>query len=197
MFNAIFSLIAAIGLSISAGLNAYLPLLVVAITARMFPDLVKLDSPYDALASGWILVLLVVLFIIEFVVDKIPGINHINDFIQTVIRPASGAILFAASTSSIDRIDTLVAVILGLLLAGSVHAAKSAVMRPAVSATTGGVLNPVISVIEDIVAAVLSILAILLPWGMALLMLLGMVWMVQWLWRWWRRRQQPDLPTIV
>ncbi len=75
----------AFGLSASAGLNAYIPLLVVALLAR-FTDLIKLTTPWDALESWWIIGLLVVLSLVEFFADKIPAVNHINDLIQTIVE---------------------------------------------------------------------------------------------------------------
>jgi len=95
--ESVLGIFSAFGLSASAGLNAYIPLLVVALMAR-FTNLIKLSPPYDALTSWWIIGLLIVLSLIEFLVDKFPAINHINDFvIQTFVRLAAGAIVFAAS----------------------------------------------------------------------------------------------------
>ena len=97
MIEAIAGIGTAFGLSGSAGLNAYIPLLIVALAAR-FPEgdpLLKLSEPYDLLASWWVIGLLVVLLAIEVLVDKIPAVDTINDTIQTIIRPVAGAILFA------------------------------------------------------------------------------------------------------
>src|SRR4030066_1904876 len=87
----------AFGLSASAGLNAYIPLLVVALLGK-FTDLITLSTPWDTLESWWVIGVLVVLSGVEFFADKIPAVNHINDIIQTIIRPVAGAIVFAAST---------------------------------------------------------------------------------------------------
>ncbi|HEY5572504.1 MAG TPA: DUF4126 domain-containing protein, partial [Anaerolineales bacterium] len=92
VLSGIFS---AFGLSASAGLNAYIPLLIVALLAR-YTELIRLNQPWDTLANGWVIALLVVLSVIEFFADKIPAVNHVNDAIQTIIRPAAGAIAFAA-----------------------------------------------------------------------------------------------------
>jgi hypothetical protein len=81
LLTGIFS---AFGLSASAGLNAYIPLLVIALLAR-FTDLVKLSSPWNTLESWWIIGLLVLLSLIEFFADKVPAVNHINDIIQTLV----------------------------------------------------------------------------------------------------------------
>ena len=139
MIEAIAGIGTAFGLSGSAGLNAYIPLLVVALAAR-FPvsdPLLELSSPYDLLASWWVIGLLVILLIIEMLVDKIPAVDSINDAIQTFVRPVAGAILFAGSTSVINDMNPILAIMAGVLVAGGVHATK-AVVRPAVTATTAG-----------------------------------------------------------
>ena len=76
------SIFSAFGLSASAGLNAYIPLLVIALVAR-YTELIKLASPWDTLTNPWVIGLLVVLLVIEFFADKAPAVNHINDLIQT------------------------------------------------------------------------------------------------------------------
>src|SRR5512140_339564 len=98
--QALFGILTAFGLSASAGLNAYIPLLVVGVIAH-YTDWIKLTKPYDTLANPWVLIIIGVLLIIEMLADKIPAVNHINDIIQTGIRPAAGAIVFAASASVI------------------------------------------------------------------------------------------------
>lgn len=166
----------AFGLSASAGLNAYIPLLVVSLVAK-FTNLINLRSPWDALESWWIIGLLVVLSLIEFFADKIPAVNHINDVIQSFIRPAAGAIVFAASSKIITDIHPILAMAAGLLVAGSVHAAKSLAVRPAVTATTAGAANPVVSVFEDIISTILSILSILLPVLIAIFIAVIAAWL--------------------
>src|SRR4030042_3602234 len=95
-------LFAAFGLSASAGLNAYIPLLVVALMAR-YTNLITLTSPWDTLTNPWVIGVLVVLLLIEFFADKAPAVNHVNDAIQTFVRPAAGAIVFAASSNVIGE----------------------------------------------------------------------------------------------
>ena len=153
---------AAFGLSASAGLNAYIPLLVISLTAR-FTDLLHLSEPWDALTSWWIIGLLFVLSLIEFFADKVPAINHANDAIQTFVRPVAGAIVFAASANVISEVHPVLALGAGVLVSGTVHAVKAAAVRPAVTALTGGVGNVPVSVAEDIFATGLSILAIIIP----------------------------------
>jgi hypothetical protein len=173
--EAILGIFSAFGLSASAGLNAYIPLLVVALMARFTPY-IKLNPPYDVLTNWWIIGLLIVLTIIEFVVDKIPAIDHINDFVvQTFVRPAAGALVFAASTNVITDIHPVLAMALGLLMAGSVHAVKSVAIRPAVGRNCG-VGNIPVSVAEDITSTSLSILSIMVPVAVIVLVVLFFTW---------------------
>jgi hypothetical protein len=174
--EALLGIFSAFGLSASAGLNAYIPLLVVALMARFTPY-IKLNPPYDVLTNWWIIGLLIVLTIIEFVVDKIPAVHHINDFvIQTFVRPVAGAIVFAASTNVISNVHPVLALSLGLLMAGSVHAVKSVAIRPAVGIATAGAGNVPISVAEDVTSTTLSILSIMVPIAMTILVVLFFTW---------------------
>ncbi|MCI0398310.1 MAG: DUF4126 domain-containing protein [Chloroflexi bacterium] len=155
---------AGFGLSGSAGLNAYIPLLIVALAAR-FPTanpILELGEPYNTLANSWVIGVLAVLLLIEMFVDKIPAVDTINDVIQTVIRPTAGAILFAANAGIVTDLSPVLAIIIGLILAGGVHAVKG-VVRPAVTATTAGTGNWLVSLIEDVIAFVVSVLSILIP----------------------------------
>lgn len=121
--------------------------------------------------------MLVVLVVIEAIADKVPVVDHVNDAIQTFIRPTAGAILFAASARSITEIHPVLSLICGLLVAGSVHAAKSVIARPAVDVATAGVGTPVVSTIEDIFAAIISVLSILIPILMVIIVFLT-IWLI-------------------
>ena len=169
----------AFGLSASAGLNAYIPLLVVGVIAH-YTDWITLNNPWDFLANPWVLIVLGILVIIEMLADKIPAVNHLNDAIQTFIRPAAGAIAFAASAKVITDIHPILALICGLLVAGSVHAVKSVAVRPVVTATTGGAGNVPVSIAEDIFSTVVSILAIVIPVMIAIILVLMLVLFILW-----------------
>ena len=158
----VFYIFSAFGLSASAGLNAYIPLLVVSLLAK-YTDLIVLGPPWDAMTSWWVIGTLIALSIIEVVADKIPAVNHINDIIQSFIRPTAGAIVFAASVSNIAEVNTVLAIIAGLFVSGSVHAVKSLAIRPAVTATTGGTANIPVSIAEDVTSGTVSILSVIVP----------------------------------
>ena len=182
---ALFGIMSAFGLSASAGLNAYIPLLVVGVIAH-YTNWIKLNPPYGLLANPWILILIGVLLIIEMLVDKVPAVNHINDIIQTVFRPAAGAIVFAASAHVVTGISPLLALACGLLVAGSVHTVKSVAVRPAVTAATGGAGNIPVSLAEDGLATVVSVISIFVPIlvGIVLIILIALI-----IW-WFRRRRK-------
>jgi len=180
MVEAFAGIFTAFGLSVSAGLNAYLPLLIVALVAR-FTNLITLSSPYNHLTNGWVILVISVLLVIELFADRIAGVDSANDVLQTFIRPVAGAILFAASSSVISDIHPVLALICGLVVAGGVHATK-ATIRPVVTGASGGLLNPVVSTAEDVVALVLTLVSILVPLLTGFLLgalCVGIVWLLR------------------
>ena len=183
----LLGIFSAFGLSASAGLNAYIPLLVVGVVAHYFPQTLNLAKPFDLLANPWILILLGVLVLIEMVADKVPDPNHVNDLIQTFLRPVAGAIAFAASANVITDVNPVLALACGLLVAGSVHTVKAVAVRPAVTAVSGGTANVPVSIPEDIVATISAILAVVIPIiaGILFIVFLSLV-----LWWWMGRRQK-------
>ncbi|MCB0211200.1 MAG: DUF4126 domain-containing protein [Anaerolineae bacterium] len=189
MIEAVSNIMTAFGLSTSAGLNAYLPLLIVALTAR-FTNLLQLNEPWNVLTNWWVIGILAVLLLIEMTVDKIPAVDTLNDIIQTVGRPAAGAILFAANSGVVGDLHPVFALGAGLILAGGVHAAKTTV-RPAVTASTVGTGNWVVSIIEDILAFMGTVMAILLPLLTVLIVIfLGIAFI------WWRSRRRQKMATV-
>jgi Domain of unknown function (DUF4126) len=183
------------GLAASAGLNAYIPLVVMGLLAR-FTDTINLPHGWNWLSNGWVLAILTVLLAIEVVADKVPIVDHVNDVVQTVVRPTAGGIVFGAGSSSQTATVTdpgtffgshqWVPIAAGVLIAFSVHGVKAAA-RPVINATTAGFGAPVASTAEDVSSIVMSLLAILLP----ILVLLGLVLFVSsavWVVR--RRRQR-------
>ncbi|SDI10644.1 DUF4126 domain-containing protein [Nonomuraea jiangxiensis] len=157
-----------LGLSTAAGLNAYIPLLVVGVLAN-FTDAVRLPDGYSWLSNWGVLAVLAVLLLAETVVDKVPALDSINDTIQTVVRPASGGVVFSA-TSAAAELDNSTWMsenpwagwVLGIVLALAVHVVK-AVARPMINAGTAGVGAPVVSTVEDAGSLGMSLLAVLAP----------------------------------
>lgn len=153
-----------------AGLNAYIPLLAVALADR-YTGLIQLAAPYDVISSPVAIAVLAVLLLIEVFADKIPLIDHVNDLLQSPLRPAAGAILLMASTDAVDSINPVVAMIMGLLIAGGIHTTKTT-FRPVVTATTVGVGNPIVSAVEDGIAIFVTVLALIAPIAIAIVLVL-------------------------
>jgi hypothetical protein len=186
MAGEMIGIFAAFGLSAATGLNAYLPLLIVGLLAR-FTDVITLSAPWNTLESPWVLGVLFVLLVVETVADKVPAVDSVNDIIQTVIRPVAGAILFAASGNVISEMSPVLAMICGLLAAGGVHAVKATV-RPAITLSTGGVVNPFVSVAEDVLSGVTTLTAVFIP-AVAALFVLFFTGLIAWFFVRRRRRR--------
>ena len=184
----IASIIGGFGLAAPAGLNAWLCLLIVGLVAR-FTTVIQLQPPFTLLTDTWVLGALVVLLTIEVFADKIPAVDTVNDIIQSFIRPVAGGILFASYTGAVNGLDPTLGFILGLVSAGSVHAIK-ATTRPMITATTGGLGNPLVSLVEDIVAGSTTVLALFAAPCAAFLMALLIGGAIFFVWRWRERRRK-------
>src|SRR4051794_9784203 len=128
-----------LGLSTAAGLNAYIPLLVVGLLGH-FTHLVQLPAEFGWLTGGWVLAGLAGLLVVEVVLDKVAVVDTVNDAIQTLVRPAAGGAVFAA-TSAAAKLDSSsfmhdhrwIGWVLGIVVALVVHLTKASV-RPVVNA---------------------------------------------------------------
>lgn len=181
------NLLGAVGLGAASGLNAWIPLFALGVAGRT--GLVELSSPFDALSSTPVLVVLGVVFLLDLIGDKIPAIDHVLHAVGALVAPASGAVVVMAQEHLLTEVHPALAAGLGLVLGGTIHAGRSA-FRPVVTAGTGGVGNPVVSIVEDVISAVLTVLAIIVP-VLAFLSVIGVVVVaVVWFRRWRRRRAQ-------
>lgn len=178
-------LLSSLGLSGAAGLNAFIPLLVVGLLDRL--GVMTLAAPYDLLASPWVLLGVAVLGALDFVGDKIPGVDHLLHLAGGVVNTAAGAVLFA-SQAGIAEVPPSLSLILGVVVAGGVHATRAAV-RPVATATTGGLGNPVVSTAEDGLSLGLSLLAVFIP-VLGALALVGVLFLGFSLWGRLRRRRR-------
>src|SRR6187402_2750729 len=166
-----FEILTGTGLAVAAGLNAYIPLLVLGLAGR-FLDFVDLPSAWAWLENPWVLGILAVLLVIEIIADKIPVVDSINDWIQTIVRPVAGGIAFGTGSASGTAVVTdpaafftsgsWIPIAIGVVLALGTHATKMAV-RPVLNAATIGTAAPVVSTAEDGASVALSFFALLLP----------------------------------
>jgi Domain of unknown function (DUF4126) len=169
-----------LGLSTAAGLNAYIPLLVVGVLAR-FTDVLDLPPSQRWLASGWVLGIGAVLLVCELVLDKVPVVDHFNDAVQTFIRPAVGGAIFTATAAAQQadasqwmRDHQWVGWLLGIVVAGLVHTGK-VTARPVVNVSTVGMGTPVVSAAEDVTSLGMSLTAVFAPL-LALVLVVALAW---------------------
>jgi hypothetical protein len=188
-----------LGLSAAAGLNAYIPLLLVGVVAR-YTDVVTLPPDFAWIENEWVIGVVALLLLAEVVLDKVAVVDHLNDVVQTFVRPAVGGVIFAA-TAAAQQVDASpwmrehpwVGWLAGVAVAGLVHAGKAGA-RPVVNATTLGVGTPVVSTAEDATSVGLSLIALFAPVLVVvglLLIALGMVLGFRRL----RRRRRPPVPA--
>jgi hypothetical protein len=159
------------GLALSAGLNAYIPLLAIGLASR-FLEFIQLPDAWSWLENEWVLGILGVLLVIEFFADKIPVVDSVNDWVQTVVRPAAGGLAFGSGSTSetltvhdpaaFFESNQWVPIATGAALALGVHLVKM-IARPILNAVTVGAAAPVVSAAEDAGSLLVSALAILLP----------------------------------
>ncbi|GLY77234.1 DUF4126 domain-containing protein [Actinoallomurus iriomotensis] len=195
-----FATLTGLGLSASAGLNAYIPILVVGLLAR-FTDAIALPHQFAWMSNGWALTAVVILLAAEVVLDKVAVVDHVNDAIQTFVRPAAGGAVFAASDAAakVDHSAWMaghpwVGWVLGIVVALCVHLTKAGA-RPVINAGTVGLGTPFVSAAEDAMSLGMSLIAVLVP---ALVILVLIVFaLIGWrlirrVRRWRRGRRSPE-----
>jgi uncharacterized membrane protein len=190
------------GLATAAGLNAYIPMLLMGLLSK-FTSLITLPSGWTWLENSWVMAVIAVLLAVEIVADKIPALDTVNDTVQTFVRPTAGGIVFgsgtAAQTAAVSdpaefaRTGQWVPVVIGVVTALVVHLTKTAV-RPAANVATAGVAAPVLSTIEDFTSVSLVFVAILIP-ALVAIVLIALTAAAVWLLR--RRRRRDLAPRPV
>ena len=194
-FSGIFVLLASLGLSLSAGVRAYLPVLALGIASHL-PSVggfkVTLLPSFSWIGEPLFLGVLVVLTIYEISADKIPVVDHLNDTVHTIIRPLSGALIFTCTSNPLTNSGTagmLAAAVIGGTIAGTTHVAKAGVVRPASTVATAGLANPLISIAEDILVVFTTVISLLIPVLGALIFVVLAVLVVRGLMTLGKRRQ--------
>lgn len=185
--DGIHALALAVALAACAGLRAWLPLLLAGGLARL--GYLELGDSFAFIHSDKALVAFGVATILELAADKIPAVDHALDVVSTLARPAAGALLAASVLGTVT--EPLTAVTLGIAVGAPSalvpHAAKSLV-RAGATAFTGGLANPILSLIEDVGTAVLFAIALIVPVLVVALLLLLVA-------AFWRRRSRQPVPA--
>ena len=162
-----------IGLAACAGLRAFLPMLVVAIAGYM--KWVPLAGPFEWLGTAPAIVVFGVAVAVEVLADKVPLVDNALDMVQTLVKPAAGAVLGMAVLTDLDPLPSAVlGLVAGGASAGVVHVAKAKV-RLLSSFTTAGLGNPILSAGEDVLSFAGSIVALAMPLVLLAVVVTGLV----------------------
>ena len=149
-----------IGLSSIAGVRAFLPLVLVGLFARL--GLFTLPAPLGFLDDWPVMGALAVLALLESGLDKVPALDPILNYVQTLLRIVAGAILFAAALQVGVDVGTIPELAAGGVIAGLVSVLKT-ILRPAANVASAGVSVSFLSLVEDAVALLGGIIAMLVP----------------------------------
>ena len=117
------------------------------------------------------MVALLILALADLFADKIPGVDHVWDAIHTVLRPIAGALVAAASDSQVSGAGIPITFLLGAAVAGMTHTTK-ATTRVVSTATTAGLGNIVLSILEDVAAVITILLSLFAPYIMVIVIIL-------------------------
>jgi hypothetical protein len=173
----------AMGAAWASGINLYAAILVLGLLGAtgniVLPaDLQILTNPMVIAAAG-------VMYLIEFVVDKMPGVDTGWDSFHTFIRIPAGALLAAGAVGDVNPAVALTAAILGGGLAAGAHATKSG-SRVIINTSPEPFTNWVASVGEDVVVILGLWTALHYPWLFIALMVVFivlMIWLLPKIWR--------------
>jgi hypothetical protein len=163
----------ALAFAVGAGINLYATVLVIGLAARF--EWVDLPASLDLLGSSWVIGVAAVLYLLEFLADKIPWVDSLWDGIHTLVRPVGAAVIAVAALGPASPGMEVAAGLLGAAIGASTHAAKAGT-RLAVNASPEPASNIAISLFEDGFVVGLVLLLIthpLLGLGLALVALLA------------------------
>jgi hypothetical protein len=143
-----------------SGFNLYATVLTLGLLQRF--HLVQLPGDLDFLSRGWVIGVAAVLYLVEFLADKIPVVDSVWDVIHTFIRVPAGAVLAASAFAHFDPAVRAVALLAGGTLALGSHGTKASV-RMTVNASPEPFSNIFLSVVEDVFTIGLAALAAFHP----------------------------------
>jgi hypothetical protein len=161
-----------LGLAAAAGWNAWAVLLFFNGMIRLLPQ--EFPGPAAAfLSSPPILQIALVLFVAEFIVDKIPVVDRLWELGQTLLRPLVGALLAVSASTATGTRALAATAAAGAAATLAAHLVKSTT-RLTSTAATRGFAQFALSLAEDVVAIVLAAVVFFVPWFAGVL-LVGLV----------------------
>lgn len=193
----IVSIMLAVGLAASCGFRVFVPMLVIGVAARS-SDLITLSAGFDWLASTPAITCFAIATVLEIVAYYVPWLDNLLDSISTPAAVVAGVIVTAACVSDMHpMMKWSLAIIAGGGTAGTIKGGLSA-LRLGSTTTTGGAANPVVSTVEWISSAALSVLAIFFAPLAALIAIILVIVLVRFAWKLWSYlRRKPEAKVIA
>jgi hypothetical protein len=151
----------AVPLAVASGLNLYATIAVLGLCARY--DLFALPAQFSAFEHPAVIVTALVLFLVEFVADKVPWVDSLWDAVHTLVRPAGGALIALTTLGEASPVVETLMALLGGSVALTTHLGKAGT-RLAVNASPEPFSNWVLSLLEDVVAVGLTWFALEHPY---------------------------------
>lgn len=175
MFEILTTLGRTLGFSFAAGINLYATVAILGLAKRY--GWVTLPEQFAVFDNDVVIGAAILLYIIEFVADKIPWVDSLWDTVHTVIRPVGGALIAVTTLGETNpTIEGLVALLGGTLAAGT-HFTKAGT-RAMANTSPEPFSNWVLSISEDIFVIGLATLALKYPVAAAVVVIVGTVLMI-------------------
>ena len=162
----------ALGTAWTSGINLYATVTVLGLLQKL--GSIKLPGGLDVLDNWWIIGIAGFLYIVEFFADKVPYVDSVWDVVHTFIRVPAGVIVAYAATYQMDPSVYIPAALVGGGLAFSSHGTKAAV-RAGANLSPEPVSNWVLSIVEDIIAFVGTLLAVFAPVLIAIVLVIFVI----------------------
>jgi hypothetical protein len=164
-----------LGFSFSAGINLYATVAILGLASRY--GWVDLPPQYKVFDNTWIITAALVLYVVEFVADKVPWVDSIWDAVHTVIRPIGGAAIAVATLGDASLATQTLVALMGGALATSTHLSKAGT-RAMVNVSPEPFTNWILSLGEDLFVVALGALALKFPAIAAIVVIVCLVLIV-------------------
>ena len=188
-----------LGFSFAAGINLYATVAILGLASRY--QWVKLPSQFQAFDNDWVIGTAIVLYVVEFVADKIPWLDSVWDAIHTAVRPIGGAVIAVTTLGDASPTTEAMIGLLGGTLAAGTHFTKAGT-RAVANTSPEPFSNWLLSLGEDLFVVGLGFLALKYPTAAAVVVVVGVVLIATFATvlirairrRWTRRRAVPVTP---
>ena len=159
-----------LGFSFAAGINLYATVAILGLASRY--GWVALPPQYQAFDNNWIIGTALVLYVVEFVADKIPWVDSVWDAVHTVVRPIGGALIAITTLGDASPATEAMVALLGGALAAGTHFGKAGT-RIVANASPEPFSNWALSLAEDVFVVGLGFLALKYPIAASVVVILG------------------------